>query len=104
MAKKQESPQMSLPEIAAEKKRLAEAQAELDAQLAATKEAEFGKLTEAVNAFNSAFGTTLGLLEPKRASAGTGVKRNCGKCHQPGHRAKNCPNVAAPETGSQAAA
>ena len=89
---KESTQQLSFAEIAAQKQKLADQQKALDEQLAAAKESEFGKLSGAVVEFNSAFATKYELKEPSR-SVGNGAKRNCGKCHQPGHRAKNCPTV-----------
>ena len=53
---KQETNQLTFAEIAEEKKRLADQQAELDRQLASAKDAEFAKVTAAVEDFNAAFG------------------------------------------------
>jgi len=73
--------------IAAEQAELAERQKKLADQLAAGKDAEFGKLTKSVAEFNRIFNESY-MLQLEKAA------RKCSLCHQPGHRAKACPTKA----------
>ena len=89
---KQETNQLTFAEIAEEKKRLADQQAELDRQLASAKDAEFAKVTAAVEDFNAAFGEFLELKEKSKRTA-SGEPRKCRTCGGPPHRKKNCPGA-----------
>lgn len=107
MAKtKQDTTQMTLPEITAEKQRLADESAALELKLATIEIDALEGLQQSVADHNAAFDTRFELAEPilKRTRTASGEPRKCRTCGGPPHRKKNCPGPTPIDNASGAAA
>jgi hypothetical protein len=87
--------QLSLPEIVAERERLARQQQELQEKLDAARGDALATIQHALEEFNAMFGAKYWLTEPAKRKGVPASERKCRNCGEQGHAKRNCPKLMA---------